>query len=98
MTELTERLVAVRDRMKALTKQGEDNVWRPAKDAVEVMADAANVLAGIDAAARFGKTALAAWDKYEPDASRDRIADQACEMAEALRLILQQVPHPHSRP
>ena len=50
MSELTERLVAVRDRMKALTKQGEDNVWRPAQDAVEVMADAANRIVDMEVA------------------------------------------------
>ena len=50
MSELTERLVAVRDRMKALTRHGEDNVWRPATDAVDVMADAANRIVALEAA------------------------------------------------
>lgn len=50
MSELTERLIAVRDRIKPLTRHGEDNIWRPAKDAVEVMADAANRIVELEVA------------------------------------------------
>jgi L-fucose mutarotase/ribose pyranase (RbsD/FucU family) len=44
MTALVERIIAARDRIKHLMNYGEDAVWRPAKEAHEVMADAANAL------------------------------------------------------
>ena len=49
MTDMTERLVAARDRLKPLTRQGEDCIWRPAKEAHEVMADAANRITALEA-------------------------------------------------
>lgn len=48
--QLTERLIAVRDRIKPLTRQGEDNIWRPAKEAVDALADAANRIVEPEAA------------------------------------------------
>lgn len=50
MSALVERIIATRDRIKPLTRQGEDNIWRPAKDAVEVMADAANHIVELEIA------------------------------------------------
>lgn len=44
MSALVERIIATRDRLKPLMRQGEDYIWRPAKDAVEALADAANAL------------------------------------------------------
>ncbi len=44
MTALVERIIAARDRIKRLINYGKDAVWRPAKEAHEVMADAAIAL------------------------------------------------------
>lgn len=44
MSALVERIIAARDRIKRLINYGEDAVWRPAKEAHEVMADAANAI------------------------------------------------------
>lgn len=60
MGEITERLIAVRDRIKPLARFGEDNVWRPAKDAVDVMADAANRIQDLEAALPDWRTIEAA--------------------------------------
>lgn len=47
MAALVERLVAARDRIKPLTRYGEDSVWRPANEAHECMADAANAISDL---------------------------------------------------
>ena len=52
MSALTERLIAARDQIKPLTRYGEDAVWRPAQDAHECMADAANAISVLEAALR----------------------------------------------
>jgi len=52
MSEIVERLIAARDRIKLLTHYGEHNVWCPAKEAHECMADAANAISALEAALR----------------------------------------------
>lgn len=60
MSALTERLVAVRDRIKPLTRQGEDNVWRPAQAAVDALAEAANKIVELEAAISAARVLIGA--------------------------------------
>ena len=53
MSALVERIIAARDRIKRLINYGEDAVWRPAKEAHEVMADAANALDSYEKTAKL---------------------------------------------
>ena len=53
MSALTERLIAARDQIKPLTRYGEDSVWRPAKEAHDCMADAANTVSDLEEALRY---------------------------------------------
>ena len=77
MSALVARIIAARDRIKPLTRQGEDNVWRPAKDAVEVMADAPNHIAALEEAAK----ALILADDARHDVQA--LYERACELARA---------------
>jgi hypothetical protein len=77
---LVERLIAARDQLV-----------KPVPSvtlARETMAEAANALTAIEVAARDGKSALAAWDRYQPNVCRADTIEQAIEMASALRLLV----------
>lgn len=74
MSALTERLIAARDRIKPLTRYGEDAVRRPAQNAHEVMADAANVLTDMAEALKGAIGALEFSRDYHRDLGNE---DQA---------------------
>ena len=52
------------------------------------MADAANALTPMRAAVRDAKSAVAAWESYQPLTSREVIIEQAVTMARALRAVV----------
>lgn len=45
-----------------------------------------------DETIKRAKTALALWDRYQPDISTDQVIEQAIDVAEALRAVLTATP------
>lgn len=83
MSALTERLVAVRDRIKPLTRQGEDNVWRPAQAAVDALADAANKIVEMEAAIAAARVLIGAGNDTLTEAQRQSNINSAWHKLDA---------------
>lgn len=71
---VAETCIAARDRLKPLLRYGEDAVWRPAKDAHDALADAANAVTELTGALK-GLAEIFALPGEGSTARFDRLAD-----------------------